>query len=172
VTLAETIMFLARRARARLALPTMLSLSPAPLPHPEPPRFALHPHKPTHHSFALPTDGVISSRFGDRLHPILHRWRMHKGVDIAARRGSPVWATAAGTVLVAEMRGSAGREVILDHGHGRQTRYGHLDAITVHVGQKVEAGDQVGSVGQTGLATGPHVHYEIRQNGVAVDPVG
>lgn len=115
--------------------------------------------------------GVLTSAFGMRPHPILGGFRGHGGVDLAAPAGSPVFATGPGRVINASWSGGYGVLVTIDHGGGKQSRYGHLSAATVTVGQTVAAGAVVGLVGSTGLATGPHLHYEIRFNGAAVDPV-
>lgn len=115
--------------------------------------------------------GVLTSAFGMRPHPILGGVRGHGGVDLAAPAGSPVFATGPGRVINASWSGGYGLLVTIDHGGGKQSRYGHLSAATVAVGQTVAAGAVVGLVGSTGLATGPHLHYEIRVNGAAVDPV-
>lgn len=115
--------------------------------------------------------GVLTSAFGIRPHPILGGTRGHGGVDLAAPAGSPVFATGPGRVVGAGWSGGYGLLVTIDHGGGKQSRYGHLSAATVAVGQTVPAGAVVGLVGSTGLATGPHLHYEIRVNGAAIDPV-
>lgn len=111
-----------------------------------------------------------SSGFGMRFHPILGYSRMHQGLDFAARTGTPVIASAAGTVVQAGWGGGYGNLVVIDHGRGLRTRYAHLHRIHVKKGQRVEQGVKVGEVGSTGLSTGPHLHYEVWQNGKAVDP--
>lgn len=114
----------------------------------------------------------ISSRFGGRFHPILKRWRSHEGTDYAAAYGTPVRATADGTVTQAGRNGGYGNLVELRHANGIQTRYGHLSrfATGLHVGQRVRQEEIIGYVGATGLATGPHLHYEFRVNGRATNP--
>jgi murein DD-endopeptidase MepM/ murein hydrolase activator NlpD len=114
----------------------------------------------------------ISSRFGGRFHPILKRWRTHEGTDYAAAYGTPVRATADGVVTQAGRNGGYGNLVELRHANGIQTRYGHLSrfAAGLHVGQRVSQGQLIGYVGATGLATGPHLHYEFRVNGRATNP--
>ncbi|HHO51831.1 MAG TPA: M23 family metallopeptidase [Deltaproteobacteria bacterium] len=114
--------------------------------------------------------GRITSRFGPRLHPILGTWQRHDGIDIAAPRGSAIHSAAAGIVRSAALQGGYGNLVVLDHGGGVETRYAHCDAISVEVGQRVEAGEILGTVGSTGRTTGPHLHFELRHDGVAVDP--
>lgn len=115
--------------------------------------------------------GVLTSSFGMRPHPLLGGIRGHGGVDLAAPAGSPVFATGPGRVTNAGWSGGYGLLVTIDHGGGNQSRYGHLSAAAVTVGQTVPAGAIVGLVGSTGQATGPHLHYEIRIGGKAVDPV-
>jgi murein DD-endopeptidase MepM/ murein hydrolase activator NlpD len=113
----------------------------------------------------------ISSRFGARKDPFLGRLAMHTGVDFRAPTGLPAKSVADGTVIAAGYNGGYGNMVDVDHGNGVVTRYGHLSKIAVKVGEKVVAGRRVGSVGSTGRSTGPHLHYEIRINGKAIDPM-
>lgn len=112
----------------------------------------------------------ISSGFGVRDDPFLGVPAMHTGDDFRASAGDSVYATAAGVVTVANWSGGYGRMIELHHGNGLVTRYGHLSQILVHVGQKVNLGQVIGRVGSTGRATGPHLHYETRVDGEAVDP--
>ncbi len=114
--------------------------------------------------------GYVSSGFGARIDPFTGKRTAHYGVDFAARRGTPVVAVAAGVVTWAGPRGGYGKLVELDHGHGRVTRYGHNSKILVHVGQLVARGQLIARLGATGRATGPNLHFEVRQNGRAVDP--
>jgi len=118
--------------------------------------------------------GRISDKFGYRLHPILDKIRRHPGIDIAAERGTEVYATAAGTVekIVTKYQKnkSWGKYVLIDHGFGYKTLYGHLSKILVRKGQKIDRWNPVGLVGSTGLATGPHLHYEVRRGGTPLDP--
>jgi len=112
-----------------------------------------------------PVDGIVTSGFG-------LRWgRMHEGIDIAASTGAPIWAAAAGTVIHAGWLGGYGNLVVLDHGNGLATAYAHCSAILVGVGQTVAQGETIALVGSTGHSTGPHLHFEVRVNGVAVDPL-
>lgn len=111
-----------------------------------------------------------SSPFGEREHPVLGRMMMHKGLDLAAPTGTPVHATADGVVGRAQWVNGYGLYVQLEHGADLETRYGHLSRINVADGQVVHKGDVIGYVGATGRATGPHLHYEVRIDGVAVDP--
>lgn len=116
----------------------------------------------------------IVSGFGMRYHPILHYRRMHTGIDLTAQPGTPVYATGNGTVQLAGRGGNMGGygvAVLLNHGYGFQTLYGHLSEVTVTPGQRVRRGDMIGKVGRTGLASGYHLHYEVIQNGNKVNPV-
>ncbi|MEO8200364.1 MAG: M23 family metallopeptidase [Gemmatimonadota bacterium] len=114
----------------------------------------------------------ISSDFGSRYHPILRRWRDHEGIDYAAAAGSPVMTVGDGTVVRAGMAGGYGKLVEIRHGDGLVTRYAHLRGFgpTIRTGAHVTQGQVIGFVGKTGLATGPHLHFEFRVNGVARDP--
>ncbi len=116
----------------------------------------------------------LVSGFGMRYHPILHYRRMHTGIDLTAQRGTPVYATGDGTVLVAGRGadlGGYGIVVVVNHGYGFKTLYGHLLEATVTPGKKVKRGDMIGRVGSSGLSTGYHLHYEVIQNGEKVNPV-
>ena len=116
----------------------------------------------------------ISSRFSrGRFHPILKKWRSHRGVDYAADRGTPIMATADGVVTHRGPRGGLGNAVIIRHANGFVTRYGHMSGFAsgVRVGSRVKQEQIIGYVGATGLATGPHLHYEMWRNGSAVDPL-
>jgi murein DD-endopeptidase MepM/ murein hydrolase activator NlpD len=114
---------------------------------------------------------ALTSRFGMRSHPILGVYRMHSGVDLAAPNGSPVSSPAAGIVSFANWSGGYGLLVTVDHGNGLQTRFAHLSRLMVNAGQKVIRGQLLGLVGSSGRSTGSHLHYEMRQNGRAVDPL-
>ena len=120
----------------------------------------------------LPVSARLTSRFGLRAHPIRGGMRAHSGVDLAAPYGAPIVATADGVIGTAGWSGGYGLLVAISHGGGVQTRYGHLSRLNVTPGQEVRSGDVIGFVGSTGASTGPHVHYEIRVNGVATDPLG
>jgi murein DD-endopeptidase MepM/ murein hydrolase activator NlpD len=119
-----------------------------------------------------PIDGEIDpqSGFGVRIDPFLGTPAMHTGLDLHGETGDPVRATADGTVTTAGWSGGYGRVVDVDHGNGLSTRYGHLSSIAVRVGQSVKTGQIVGKVGSTGRSTGPHLHYETRLRGEAIDP--
>ena len=119
-----------------------------------------------------PVTGEIdmSSPFGVRMDPFLHRPAMHTGLDMRGDVGDPVHATASGRVSIAGREGGYGNMVEIEHGNGLATRYGHLSEIDVRVGQKVRIGEVIGRIGSTGRSTGPHLHYETRVDGDAVDP--
>ena len=112
-----------------------------------------------------------SRRFGVYLHPILNVWKMHNGVDFGAETGTAIRAAGTGKVTTAGWSDGYGNYVIIDHGDGLQTLYGHMSKMLVAKGQTVAQGDVIGRVGETGLATGPHLHFEVREDGVAVDPM-
>jgi murein DD-endopeptidase MepM/ murein hydrolase activator NlpD len=119
-----------------------------------------------------PVEGEIdqSSGFGVRIDPFIGRPAMHTGLDFRGNTGEAIRVTAAGTVVSAGWSGGYGRMVEVDHGGGLSTRYGHLSEIDVKVGDKLKAGHSVGRMGSTGRSTGPHLHYETRVDGEAVDP--
>ncbi|WCJ61386.1 M23 family metallopeptidase [Agrobacterium tumefaciens] len=122
--------------------------------------------------FGNPAPGrAITSRFGNRMDPFLGRPALHTGIDFRAETGADVKSTGAGKVTVAENSGGYGNMVEIDHGQGVSTRFGHLSAILVRAGDRVEAGDVIGRAGSTGRSTGPHVHYEVRRNDTPVDPM-
>jgi murein DD-endopeptidase MepM/ murein hydrolase activator NlpD len=115
----------------------------------------------------------ISSRFGNRKHPVLNRMRLHKGVDYAARRGTPILASGDGKVIFKGRKGGYGRVVILQHGNRYQTLYAHMNGFKrgIRVGKSVRQGQTIGFVGSSGRATGPHLHYEFRVNGSHRNPL-
>jgi len=117
-----------------------------------------------------PVKGWTTSGFGLRRDPFTGRRKMHEGYDIAARTGTPVVATADGIVSQSKTMPGYGKMVVIDHGYGYRTYYGHNSKNYVKVGQRVKSGDRIAAVGNTGRSTGSHVHYEIRLNGVPVNP--
>lgn len=118
-----------------------------------------------------PASGPITSGFGMRLHPILKVVRMHWGVDFGGGFGAPVFAARGGTVIAADTLGGYGRTVIVDHGGGLTTVYGHLSSFAVSAGTRVSAGQRLGAVGSSGLSTGPHLHFEVHLGPRRVDPM-
>lgn len=120
--------------------------------------------------YPVPRNSDITSPFGVRTDPFLHQAALHSGIDFRGSPGEPARATAAGVVTNASYRGGYGLMVEIDHGHGLVTRYGHLSAINVVEGQRVQAGEAVGRIGSTGRSTGPHLHYEVRVKGEPIDP--
>lgn len=119
----------------------------------------------------IPGYTIITSPFGMRFHPILHYYRSHNGIDIGAKTGAPVIAANSGTVITASYVGSYGNVVMIDHGGGIVSNYGHGSKILVKVGQVVEKGEVIMEAGSTGLSTGPHLHFEIKVNGKFVNPL-
>ena len=120
----------------------------------------------------MPVDGVhLTSNFGMRWHPVLGGHRAHKGVDLAGPVGTPIHATADGVIGRADWFSSYGLYVAIEHGGSLETRYGHMSRLNVAAGQLVHKGDVIGYIGTTGRSTGPHLHYEVRIAGEAVNPV-
>ena len=120
----------------------------------------------------MPLSGEhMTSGFGMRWHPVIGGRRQHKGVDLASPIGTPIHATADGTVAMAERYSGYGLYVQIEHGGSLETRYGHMSRIAVAQGQFVHKGDVIGYVGSTGRSTGPHLHYEVRVDGNAVNPI-
>jgi murein DD-endopeptidase MepM/ murein hydrolase activator NlpD len=114
----------------------------------------------------------IASGFGYRIDPIYKTVKMHAGLDFSAPQGTPIYATADGTIIVAGNIGNGyGNHVVIDHGYGYQTLYGHMVRVKASRGQRVKRGDLIGYVGSTGKSTGPHCHYEVHKNGQKLDPV-
>jgi murein DD-endopeptidase MepM/ murein hydrolase activator NlpD len=118
-----------------------------------------------------PTHGWLSSSMGNRADPLTGEKDFHPGLDISADKGDPVYSTADGKVTHAASAGNYGNLVIVEHGYGLETRYGHLSAFKVKVGQEVKRGDLLGLVGSTGRTTGAHLHYEVRANGRILNPL-
>jgi len=117
-----------------------------------------------------PVEGPVTGSFGERIDPFNGEGAFHSGIDIGAVYGQPILAPADGTVEFADFMGGYGRAVIIDHGHGITTRYGHMKSFAVFPGQHIHRGDTIGYVGDSGRSTGPHLHYEVRINDVPVNP--
>ncbi len=150
--LAERSAKLANRIRAAQGLPAAPSGSVA-------------TGSPSAAGMVWPVSGTLTSGFGQR-------WgRMHEGIDIAGASGTPIAAAAAGTVIVAGWNGGYGNMVVVDHGGGISTAYGHMSSLAVSVGQSVGQGTVVGGMGTTGHSTGVHLHFEVRVNGAATNPL-
>ncbi len=122
-------------------------------------------------NFINPVGGKVTSPFGPRNKPRPDASSNHKGVDLQASSGQSVKASASGTVSFAGEQGGYGNIVIIDHGSGLETAYAHLSSISVKKGDEVSQGDTIGAAGQTGTATGPHLHFEVRKNNTKVDPM-
>ncbi len=121
--------------------------------------------------FMIPVRGRFSSPFGMRTHPISGVYKMHTGQDIAAPTGSPIRAGGPGVVIFAGWRNGYGNTIIIDHGGGISTLYGHCSRLIAHAGQHVTTGETIAAVGSTGYSTGPHCHFEVRVNGKPVNPL-
>ena len=117
-----------------------------------------------------PVEGPVTASFGERIDPFNGEGAFHSGVDISASYGQGVIAPADGIVALADFMGGYGRAIIIDHGHGITTRYGHLSNFAVAVGQHIHRGDVIGYIGVSGRSTGPHLHYEVRINDTPVNP--
>ncbi len=127
-------------------------------------------------SVAIPSrmplsDSKLTSGFGMRNHPVTGGRRAHKGIDLSAPTGTPIYATADGRISKADWFSSYGLYVSIEHGASLQTRYAHMSKLAVANGQMVKKGDIIGYVGSTGRSTGPHLHYEVRMDGKAVNPI-
>lgn len=125
--------------------------------------------------FVLPlSEGKVTARFGPMKHPFTKKIVHHRGIDIATKKGTDVYAAADGSVLSViseyEINKGSGKKIVLQHSDVYQTQYTHLDTIYVKEGQQVKAGERIAGVGSTGLSTGPHLHFEIWENGEAQDP--
>lgn len=118
----------------------------------------------------VPSSSNITSGFGNRMHPILKRNKMHTGIDISAKSGASILAANKGTVIMSGWQSGYGNTVVVDHGGGITTLYAHCSKLLVKVGDNVNAGDTIAKVGSTGLSTGPHLHFEVRKNGTPQNP--
>ena len=119
----------------------------------------------------FPSEAEMTSDFGWRIHPLLGSLRFHSGIDFGASYGSTIRAADSGTVILAGWYGGYGNAVVIDHGGGISTLYGHTSKLYVSEGQSVQIGDAIAAVGSTGLSTGPHLHFEVRKDGEPVDPI-
>lgn len=156
-----------RALLATVLVGSFLASSPAASGEALPEPVDLHRH---HAAWITPIEGTRTSAFGPRVHPISRRVKLHAGVDFAAKRGARVNAARDGVVRAAKWHGGYGRLIVIDHGDGVTSRYAHLASMRVRAGEWVRAGQRIGSVGSSGAATGPHLHFEIRENRAPVDP--
>ncbi|MFD0963585.1 M23 family metallopeptidase [Pseudofulvibacter geojedonensis] len=113
----------------------------------------------------------VASGYGMRIHPILKYRKMHNGMDFTAPKGTPIYATGDGVVTKASRASGFGKVIYIDHGFGYMTKYAHLNKFNTRKGKKVKRGDIIGYVGNTGLSSGPHLHYEVHKNGKPINPV-
>ncbi|HEX8834481.1 MAG TPA: M23 family metallopeptidase, partial [Abditibacteriaceae bacterium] len=123
-----------------------------------------------HDGWGAPVSGRMSSRYGMRFHPVLRRRKLHTGADLAAGMGTPFRAARSGRVLYSGWKKAYGNTIIIDHGDGTTSLYGHASKLGVRAGQPIRGGEYIGNVGSTGYSTGPHLHFEVRKNGRPVDP--
>lgn len=122
-------------------------------------------------TWPCPSSSTISSYYGNRLHPILKKYKMHTGIDISAKQGASIVAANKGTVIMSGWQSGYGYTVVVDHGGGITTLYAHCSKLLVKVGQTVSAGETIAKVGSTGMSTGPHLHFEVRKNGSTTNPL-
>ena len=118
-----------------------------------------------------PTKGWLTSRFGTRISPFTNQKQFHAGIDIAGERGTDVFAPAQGKVVFSGSRGPLGKSIIIDHGYGMRTQYGHSDDLYVKTGEIVQRGQRIAALGNSGRSTGPHLHYVVEVKGKAVNPL-
>ncbi|NHC14641.1 M23 family metallopeptidase [Motilibacter deserti] len=121
-------------------------------------------------AWTRPVDGRVTSKFGMRTHPVTGVYKLHTGTDFSAPMGSSIGAASSGVVKSAGWQGGYGNTVVIDHGDGITTMYAHASELLVKPGQRVEPGDTVAKAGSTGLSTGPHLHFEVREDNKPVDP--
>lgn len=121
--------------------------------------------------FSKPVSNHMTSSFGMRFHPILHKVRMHTGIDFGCPVGTAIHAAGDGVVILTQRKGGYGNTIVIEHGGGMQTLYGHCSSIGVSPGQRIKRGQVIGRTGNSGLSTGPHLHFEVRVNGHPVNPV-
>jgi murein DD-endopeptidase MepM/ murein hydrolase activator NlpD len=125
----------------------------------------------THTPSVWPVMGWVTSGFGFRTNPFTGLTQMHEGLDISNRVGTPVVAPANGIVSDVGNDNAVGKMVVIFHGFGMTSRYGHLNKVFVKIGQSVKRGDKIAEIGMSGKTTGPHLHYEVRLNGISVNPM-
>jgi murein DD-endopeptidase MepM/ murein hydrolase activator NlpD len=118
-----------------------------------------------------PVRGYLSARFGNRMDPFTQQWDFHSGIDISTPIGTKIQSPADGVVVFIGTKGAYGKAMVIDHGHGVVTRYGHMDSFDVRPGQRLRRGDVIGSVGNTGRSTAPHLHYEVWVQDQAQNPI-
>jgi len=152
------------------AMPTARAPSFAAMPAPASAALAAPGFEPAPGELVRPVAGRYSSRFGERVDPLHGTRTQHHGLDIAAPTGTPVVAAMDGVVERAGAAGTYGNLIVLRHADGSETRYAHLSAVGVQVGDHVRAGTPIGAVGSTGRSTGPHLHFEVRRDGRPMDP--
>ena len=121
-------------------------------------------------AWPVPSCTYLTSRFGLRVHPVYGTTKSHTGIDIGAESGATIVAADGGTVTMAGVNSGYGNCVMIDHGNGYKTLYGHMSSIAVSNGQTVSKGDTIGYVGSTGISTGPHCHFEVWKDGSRIDP--
>ena len=134
--------------------------------------YSFHGKKDAPDYYMLPADGTISSQYGTRNDPLSSKKKFHAGIDIAAKKGTPVYASSSGEVKISALNNNGyGNLIVIDHGNTITTWYGHLDERFVKENQKVKKGDLIGKVGSTGRSTGPHLHFEIRKGTDSLNPM-
>ena len=121
-------------------------------------------------AFPITKGSPMTSGFGWRIHPLTKKRKFHSGIDFSAPQGTPIYTFKAGKVEFAGIRGGYGKAVIINHGEGFSTLYGHASKLSVRKGEQVVAGQMIGDVGSTGFSTGPHLHFEVRVNNKPVNP--
>ncbi|MDR1438536.1 MAG: M23 family metallopeptidase, partial [Clostridiales bacterium] len=119
----------------------------------------------------LPGYSTLSSPYGTRVHPVTGKKKMHTGIDIPAPTGTDIVAAKGGTVIISGVQGGYGNAVVISHGDGLTTLYGHCSKLLVKVGQTVKQGEVIAKVGSTGVSTGPHLHFEVRKDGATAQPL-
>ncbi|MCL2026013.1 MAG: M23 family metallopeptidase [Leptospirales bacterium] len=133
--------------------------------------YSFHDKQDIPNDYIIPADGKISSQYGTRNDPLSNKKKFHAGIDIAAKKGTPVYASSSGEVKTSTFNNNGyGNLIVIEHGNAITTWYGHLDERLVKINQKVKKGELIGKVGSTGRSTGPHLHFEIRKGADSLDP--